>query len=51
MRSRGFLAACIIAIVLILDQALKIWIKTHFYLGEDIEILSWFHLLLSLIHI
>lgn len=45
MRSRGFLAACIIAIVLILDQALKIWIKTHFYLGEDIEILSWFHLL------
>ncbi len=45
MRSRGFIAACIIALVIILDQALKIWVKTHFYLGEDLEIFPWFHLL------
>ncbi len=34
----------IIAAVIILDQAMKIWIKTSFYLGEDLEILPWFHL-------
>ena len=34
----------IIAAVTILDQAMKIWIKTSFYLGEDLEILPWFHL-------
>lgn len=45
MRSRGWLAAAIIAVIIILDQALKIWVKTHFYLGEDFEILPWFHLL------
>ncbi len=31
-------------LVVILDQAFKIWIKTHFYLGEDMRIFSWFHL-------
>lgn len=45
MRSRGFIAAVIIAVVIIIDQLLKIWIKTHFYLGEDVEIFPWFHLL------
>lgn len=34
----------IIAAVIILDQSMKIWIKTSFYLGEDLEILPWFHL-------
>lgn len=34
----------IFAAVIILDQAMKIWIKTSFYLGEDLEILPWFHL-------
>ena len=34
----------IITAVIILDQAMKIWIKTSFYLGEDLEILPWFHL-------
>ncbi|MDE5774508.1 MAG: lipoprotein signal peptidase [Muribaculaceae bacterium] len=38
-----FLAFVIMAI-LIFDQWLKIWVKTHFYLGEDYEITSWFHL-------
>lgn len=42
--SRGALGAIIILAVIVLDQALKIWIKTHFYLNEDLEITSWFHL-------
>lgn len=44
MRSRATLLSFIVLIVVILDQALKIWIKTHFYLGEDLKILPWFHL-------
>lgn len=39
---KGPLAAIIIAVILIIDQILKIWVKTHFYLGEDIEITPWF---------
>lgn len=42
--SRGALGAIIIIAVILLDQALKIWVKTHFYLNEDLEITSWFHL-------
>lgn len=30
--------------VVILDQVLKIWVKTSFYLGEEREIFSWFRL-------
>lgn len=30
--------------VLIADQALKIWVKTSFYLGESVDITSWFKL-------
>ena len=44
MRSRATLILFIALIVVILDQAFKIWIKTHFYLGEDLRIFSWFHL-------
>jgi len=42
--NRGIWAAIIIALLLIADQALKIWVKTHFYLGESVEIFSWFQL-------
>lgn len=38
------MAAVIIAVVLILDQILKIWMKTHFYYGESHRIFSWFQL-------
>lgn len=43
-RNAGWLAAAIILAVLVADQVLKIWIKTHFYLGEDHEIFPWFHI-------
>jgi len=42
--SKGCLATVIIVAVLVADQALKIWVKTHFYLGEDLKIADWFHL-------
>jgi len=34
----------IIISVILADQILKVWIKTHFFLNEDYEITSWFHI-------
>ena len=34
-----------IALLLIIDQTIKIWVKTHMMLGEDIRIFDRFHLL------
>ena len=30
--------------VLLVDQIIKIWVKTSFYMGEDLPITSWWHL-------
>ena len=38
-------AALLILLILIVDQVLKIYIKTHFKLQESIELFSWFELL------
>ncbi|NNE01548.1 MAG: lipoprotein signal peptidase [Eudoraea sp.] len=35
----------LIAIVLIIDQLSKVYIKTHFVLGESVEVFSWFKIL------
>lgn len=43
-RNAGWLAAGIIILVLLADQIMKIWVKTSFYLGEDLPITSWWHL-------
>ncbi|MBR5171066.1 MAG: lipoprotein signal peptidase [Muribaculaceae bacterium] len=43
--SNGKLAALIIALVIVIDQAVKIWVKTHFFYGEEVEVTSWFKLL------
>lgn len=42
--TKGYLATIIILSVVILDQALKIWIKTNFYMGESVHITDWFQL-------
>lgn len=42
--SKGWWAVIIIALILIIDQTIKIWVKTSFWLGEDMQILPWFHL-------
>lgn len=40
----GGLMVLIVVLVLIADQSLKIWVKTNFYMGEDLPITSWWHL-------
>ena len=36
-------AAFIVILILIIDQALKLWVKTHMYLGQEFHILGdWF---------
>lgn len=41
--SKKQIAFATIALILILDQVLKIWIKTNFYLGQEIKVIGeWF---------
>ena len=42
--SKGKGAAFIVMLLLVLDQALKIWIKTHFQSHESVEITPWFYI-------
>src|ERR1035437_1389779 len=35
---------CLIFLILFIDQALKIYIKLHFTLGDHVDILSWFQI-------
>lgn len=39
---RGWLAIAIVLGILVIDQVIKIWVKTHMMLHEQIEVLSWF---------
>ena len=39
---RGWLAVVIVLAVLVIDQIIKIWVKTNMTLHEQIEIFSWF---------
>lgn len=39
---RRWMAVLIVLAILIIDQIIKIWVKTHMTLHEQIEILSWF---------
>ena len=34
----------VVLLVVIADQAVKFYVKTHFYLGEDLPFLSWWHI-------
>lgn len=43
-RNLAWLSTAVILLVVVLDQWLKFWVKTSFYLGEDIELLPFFHL-------
>lgn len=37
-------ASLLILGVLLLDQIMKIYVKTHFYLGESVEVTNWFYI-------
>lgn len=43
-RRLALLGALTAAIIIIVDQVVKCYVKTHFYLGEDVEVLPFFHL-------
>ncbi len=38
-------ASLLILLILVIDQVSKIYIKTHFMLGEEVEVFSWFKIL------
>lgn len=42
--SRGWLVSLVILFILIADQWLKIWVKTHMSLHESIRITDWFYI-------
>lgn len=42
---RGLIALLIILLILVIDQVIKIYVKTHFYLGEQVQVTEWFRLL------
>jgi signal peptidase II len=42
--TKGRVAALIIVGVLVIDQLIKIWVKTHMYRHESIRITDWFYI-------
>lgn len=42
--NKALIATLVVLALLILDQASKIWIKTHFILGESYQVTSWFNI-------
>lgn len=42
--TKGKGAVLIVILLLLLDQILKIWVKTHMHLHESIEITPWFYI-------
>ena len=42
--SKGFSAVSVIVLILIVDQLLKIWVKTHMTIDQRFEIFDWFHI-------
>lgn len=42
--SKGLWVILVIVLILSADQILKIWIKTHMHIGEDIRITRWFYI-------
>jgi len=45
--SLGKKAVLLILLVLLIDQSLKFWIKTHYSLGHSTEIFHWFRILFT----
>lgn len=44
-KRRGLMALIIVLLIVLIDQIIKIYVKTHFYLGEQVEVTSWCRLL------
>lgn len=39
---KAWIVVAIVLLLLLIDQALKIWVKTHMQLGQQFDILPWF---------
>ena len=44
MKKKSAVIWSLVALVLLLDQTLKIYIKTHFTLGEAVHVFDWFQM-------
>ncbi|MDR1459322.1 MAG: lipoprotein signal peptidase [Bacteroidales bacterium] len=45
MKRKSIIIISLIVLIFVLDQVFKIWVKTHMYLGEEIQLIgSWFKL-------
>ena len=42
--STGWLVAIVMLLVVVVDQVVKFYVKTHFYLGEAFEVFPWFQI-------
>ena len=42
--TKGYLSAFIVIAVLVIDQVIKIWVKTNMYWHESIKITDWFYI-------
>lgn len=43
-RTTAWLAVIIALLVIVVDQIVKIYVKTHFYLGEGVQVFPWFEI-------
>ncbi len=43
-KRQSLLAVLIVAVILLADQVIKIWVKTHMCLGESIHVTDWFYI-------
>ncbi len=44
LKTKGFLAVMLVTAIILIDQTIKIWIKTHMALHESIHITDWFYI-------
>lgn len=43
-KQKTMIACGFIGLIILIDQLVKIYVKTHFFLGESVEVFSWFHI-------
>ncbi len=41
---QSLLVAGIVLLMVLIDQAVKVYVKTHFYLGESVRVTDWFYI-------
>lgn len=43
-KGKGWMAILIVVAILVIDQCIKVWVKTHMTLGQAITVASWFQI-------